>query len=93
MKKVIILLFGLLIISACGPKLDAEYEVTYRIHYPDTTIQEQRHVAGTEEETSFRVQSSRGTDYLVEIVKRKGMYTIRSSAAPIELVSSRLVEQ
>lgn len=88
MKK-FILFIGLLLLTACV-KVDTEYVVTYKIHYPDTTIQEQRHVMGPEN-FHFRVWSSRGTDYL-EGVSDFCNRIVRSSAAPIEFISAEKVK-
>lgn len=88
MKK-FILFIGLLLFTTCV-KVDTEYVVTYKIHYPDTTIQEQRHVMGPEN-FHFRVWSSRGTDYL-EGVSDFCNRIVRSSAAPIEFISAEKVK-
>lgn len=89
MKKLITILAGLLLLTACV-KVDTEYVVTYRIHYPDTVIQEQRHIMGPEE-FRFRVWSSDGTDYLEG---NNGLCSriIRSSSAPIEFISAEKVK-
>ena len=88
MKK-LILLIGLLLLTACV-KVDTEYVVAYKIHYPDTIIQEQRHVMGPED-FRFRVRSSRGTDYLEGFDDLYNL-TIRSSSAPIEFISAEKVK-
>lgn len=93
MKRFLLVLLTIGLLCSCEDKRTAEWEVTYRIHYPDTTITYTKHFAGVEEGVTCGIGSYRGSNYVWTDDYFSGRRHIVDTSAPVEMVSYRKIEQ
>ena len=92
MKRFLLVLLTIGLLCSCKSKRTAEWEVTYRIHYPDTTITYTERFAGVEEGVKCSSISFRGSNYILASDDYHQPIKIAGSTAPLELVTYRKVE-
>lgn len=92
MKKLLAIITTVVsfIACSCDPDLCEEYEITYRVHFPDTTITYARPVACESEGAHFELTSSRGTNYIIVWSGDKEMSIktyVHETTAPMDVIS------
>lgn len=98
MKKLLatILVLASFMACSCDPDLCEEYEITYRVHFPDTTITYSRPVACESEGAHYELTSARGTNYLIVWSGTKELSVktyIHETTAPMDVIGFERVKE
>lgn len=101
-KAIAVIATALALASCTSPngRLEQEYRLTYKVHYPDTTVEKYKTFMSDPDEGFMSVSqySFRGTDYIRMKAYRHKWYqdiiikVLVSSTAPLEIVKYEKVE-
>ena len=79
-----------LIACSCDPDLCEVCEITYRVHFPDTTITYTRLIPCESDGAHFELASLRGTNYIIVWSGDNGMSIttyVHETTAPMDVIS------